>query len=193
MAAAIMVVAGAAIVAFHPPARGGDTAARDGTATVPPEAAWRETRWPFLLDQWGVGRAFVCMPADCGVRIEVFIRPKIGFCNCTTGVSDETELERVADTDLASPAVTPLGPATPVKIAWMHGLARTYEVSGDKSPGRLISAAFNDECDAVVALASFGAADPDRAAPPVIALLNTAPVVQWVKKELGLEFVHREW
>jgi hypothetical protein len=26
-------------------------------------------------------------PADCGVKVDVYIRPKIGYCNCATGVS----------------------------------------------------------------------------------------------------------
>ena len=184
LAALVMAAGGAAVPPFRTPAPAGD----DTAAT-----AWRETRWPFLLDQWGVGRAFVCMPADCGMRIELYIRPKIGFCNCTTGVSDETELERVADTDLVSGAVRPLGPATPVAVAWMHGLARSYEVPGAGSPAHLLSVAFNDECDVVVALAAFGTADPERAAPAVTAFLHTPLVVQWARKELGLEFVHREW
>jgi hypothetical protein len=69
------------------------------------------------------------MPADCGVKVDVFIRPKIGFCNCSTGVSDDNELERVADTDLVSAKVRPLGPGSPVKIGWMRGLSRLYRVS----------------------------------------------------------------
>src|SRR5262249_55444170 len=58
-------------------------------------AAWREVKWPFLLDQWGTGRAFQCQAADCGVALTMYLRPKIGFCNCATGVSDDAELDRV--------------------------------------------------------------------------------------------------
>ena len=50
------------------------------------EPVWTEVKWPFLLDQWGIGKAFTCQPADCGVKVDVYIRPKIGFCNCKTGV-----------------------------------------------------------------------------------------------------------
>ena len=157
------------------------------------EPVWSETKWPFLQDQWGIGKAFVCMPADCGVKIDVFIRPKIGFCNCSTGVSDDNELERVADTDLISPKVRPLGPASPVKIGWMRGLSRPYLVSDENPDERLLSVAFNDECDVVVALASLGRADPSVVAPAVISFLNSAPMVLWAKKELGLEFLRREW
>ena len=157
------------------------------------EPVWFETKWPFLQDQWGYGKAFFCMPADCGVKIDVFIRPKIGFCNCSTGVSDDNELERVADTDLISPKVRPLGPASPVKIGWMRGLSRPYLVSDENPDERLLSVAFNDECDVVVALASLGRADPSVVAPAVISFLNSTPMVLWAKKELGLEFLRREW
>src|SRR5215468_10875336 len=118
---------------------------------------WIETKWPFLQDQWGFGKAFLCMPADCGVKIDVFVRPKIGFCNCSTGVSDDSELERVADTDLVSANVRPLSAGSPVKVGWMRGLSRPYLVSDEKPNERLLSVAFNDECDVVVALATLGA------------------------------------
>jgi hypothetical protein len=188
IAATIIIAGCAAVLGFRAQAM------RDIAARSPREMApvWSETRWPFLLDQWGVGKAYVCQPADCGVRIDVFIRPKIGFCNCATGVSDDTELERVADTDLISPTVQPLGPGRPVKVGWMYGLSRTYRVSDGKPDERVLSVAFNDGCDVVVALATLGKAD-DAAAPAVIAFLNSTPVVLWAKKELGLEFVRREW
>jgi hypothetical protein len=148
--------------------------------------AWTETRWPFLLDQWGVGKAFVCLRSDCGARIEIFIRPKIGFCNCTTGVSDDAELERVADTDLIGAAVLPLGPGAPVRAGWMHGRSRIYQVAAARPDDRLLSVAFNDRCDVVVAVAALGNADPAAVMPAVIAFLNSPPVLGWAKTELGL-------
>jgi hypothetical protein len=188
IAATIIVAGCVAVLGFRAPAM------RDIAPRAPGEMApvWSEIRWPFLLDQWGVGKAYVCQPADCGVRIDVFIRPKIGFCNCATGVSDDAELERVADTDLISPTVRPLGPGRPVKVGWMYGLSRTYQVPDGKPDERVLSVAFNDGCDVVVALAALGKAD-DAAARAVIAFLNSTPVVLWAKKELGLEFVRREW
>jgi hypothetical protein len=155
------------------------------------EPVWTEAKWPFLQDQWGIGKAFVCVAADCGVKIDLFIRPKIGFCNCSTGVSDDKELERVADTDFVSPKVRPLGPSSPVKIGWMRGLSRAYLASEEKT--NLLSVAFNDECDVVVVVASLGKADPNAVAPAVLSFLGSTPMVLWAKKELGLEFVRREW
>jgi hypothetical protein len=163
-------------------------------SAAPPSAmepVWTEARWPFLQDQWGIGKAFVCMPADCGIKVDLFIRPKIGFCNCSTGVSDDKELERVADTDFVGPKVRPLGPSSPIKIGWMRGLSRAYLASEEKT--NLLSVAFNDECDVVVAVASLGKADPDAVAPAVLSFLGSTPMVLWAKKELGLEFVRREW
>jgi hypothetical protein len=157
------------------------------------EPVWTEVKWPFPLDQWGTGRAFVCMPADCGSKIEVYVRPKIGFCNCSTGVSDDAELGRVADTDLVSADVRPLGSGRPIKVGWMTGLIRAYRTSGAAAGRQLLSAAFNDECDVVVAVAALGNGDAAAAAPAVTDFLNSRSMVLWAKKELGLEFVRREW
>jgi hypothetical protein len=187
IAAAIVVAGSVAVLGVRAPAV--PSAARPDAM----EPVWTETKWPFLQDQWGIGKAFVCMPADCGVKIDVFVRPKIGFCNCSTGVSDDNELERVADTDLVSPKVRPLGAGSPVKVGWMRGLSRAYLASDEKANEHLLSVAFNDECDVVVAVASLGKADPSAVAPALLSFLNSTPMVLWAKKELGLEFVRREW
>jgi hypothetical protein len=152
-----------------------------------------EMKWPFLVDQWGVGKAFVCQPANCGARIEIYVRPKIGFCNCSTGVSDEAELERVADTDLLSPKVKPVGGGQPVKIGWMKGLRRSYVTSDDEGDERVLSVGYNDECDVVVAVARLGGADPAVIEPAILAFLSSNPMVLWAKKELGLEYMRRDW
>jgi hypothetical protein len=151
----------------------------------PDAAAWTAVKWPFLLDQWGTGKAFAC--ADCGAKVEVFVRPKIGFCNCTTGVSDDTELERVADTDLVSPNTRPIGPSQPVKIGWMKGLARSYGVSDGETAETLLSLAYNSECDVVVAVATLGDGDPAVVTPKLVAFLSSDPMLHWARKELGLE------
>jgi hypothetical protein len=56
--------------------------------SVPNEAiassSFVEIKWPFPRDQWGDGRAFRCAAAECGVEVNLYLRPKIGFCNCDT-------------------------------------------------------------------------------------------------------------
>ncbi len=46
----------------------------------------------------------------CGGEVELYVRPKIGFCNCDTGVADDDEVDRVADLDLISQRFAPLAP-----------------------------------------------------------------------------------
>jgi hypothetical protein len=158
-------------------------------------SAFTEETWPFLLDEWGVGKAFVCAPAQCGVKVEVFVRPKIGFCNCSTGVSDDRELERVADTALVTGNALPLGPSRPIKVGWMTGLSRPYQAgeSGVKEPGaKMISFAFNSACDVVVAVATLGTGDPAAVEPAVLAFLRSDPMVQWARRQLGPESARGE-
>jgi hypothetical protein len=150
-------------------------------------ANFSEAKWPFPIDQWGVGRAFVCAPADCGARVELYVRPKIGFCNCSTGVSDDAELERVADTELVSAQAKPLGPGRAIRVGWMDGRARAYRAG----KSGIVSVAFNDECDVVVAVAATSA-EPEAVAAGVLKFLGSRPMVLWAKKELGLEYVYRE-
>ena len=75
----------------------------------------------------------------------------------------------------------------------MNGLARRYRAADGKTADGLVSVAYNDECDVVVAVARTGAADPAMVEPAIIAFLQSTPMVLWAKKELGLEFVRRVW
>ena len=143
------------------------------------EPVWTEAKWPFPMDQWGRGKAFVCAAADCGAQVNVYVRPKIGFCNCATGVSDDAELERVADTELLRAKTRAVGSG--------------YSASDGETGERLMSIAYNDECDVVVAVARFAYGDPAVLEPAILAFLNTNTMVLWAKKELGLEFIRREW
>ena len=72
-----------------------------GGPSVSPGAAapwpvWLEVPWSFPIDQWGKGKAFTCKAADCGTAVTVYVRAKIGFCNCSTGVADDEELDRIS-------------------------------------------------------------------------------------------------
>src|SRR5437660_5012041 len=84
---------------------------------VPREAHglhWQEIAWPFPRDGWPSGRAFRCDAATCGTETELYVRPKIGFCNSDSGVADDDEVDRVADLDLISERFTPLAPGKAV-------------------------------------------------------------------------------
>ena len=81
-------------------------------------------------------------------------RAKIGFCNCLTGVEDDAELERLSDFVLMGSPVAALGDGRTIKVAWMEGRSRAYQIAGSGKGGKsALSIAFNNECDAMVASA----------------------------------------
>src|SRR3954468_4616721 len=80
----------------------------------PSSAAWTEAKWPFPIDQWGTGRAFTCKGAGCGREVTLYLRAKLGFCNWTTGVADDEELERVSALDLAGTQRAAVGDGQPI-------------------------------------------------------------------------------
>src|SRR5258708_8694089 len=89
---------------------------------------WREIAWPFPRDAWPAGRAFRCAEEACGGEIELYVRPKIGFCNCDSGVADDDEVDRVADLDLMSQRFAPLEPGQVIRIAGMRGRLRASDL-----------------------------------------------------------------
>jgi hypothetical protein len=147
--------------------------------------AFSEVTWPFLMDQWGLGRAFHCDAKDCGVAVDVFVRTKIGFCNCTSGVSDDDELERVADVELVGESYKPANAGHPIAVAWMQGRSRPYDVAG-RAAGTTLALAFNDRCDVIVATAVAPKGSAARIEPAVLAFLNSETVIRWAKEQLGL-------
>jgi hypothetical protein len=149
-----------------------------------PLLGWGEMSWPFLRDAWEPGRAFICISDECAGQT-VYIRPKIGFCNCTAGVSDDEEVDRVTDLDLIDPQFRPLGSGRQVEAAGMRGRARHYSVRlRDGSLRTAIAIALSRRCDVVAAVVQSSSSAPidERVA---LGLLSTGSVQTWV--EAGLE------
>src|SRR6202140_666285 len=115
---------------------------------------WREIAWPFPRDGWPAGRAFRCATELCGDEIELYVRPKIGFCNCDSGVADDDEVDRVADLDLMSERFVPLEPGKVIRIADMQGRLRSYDLQmADGSRHTAVGIAVSRRCDLLVAVA----------------------------------------
>jgi hypothetical protein len=171
------MIALAVIITLGGVALGGRAPSKAPTEIHP---AWTEFKWPFLLDQWGVGRAFVCKPTECGAEVKVYLRPKIGFCKCATGVDDDDELERVSDISLINDKPLVVGPGRPIEVAWMNGRSRRYRLAGSMED-QLLSIAFNDRCDVIVAVATLQRVNQDAIEKAVIAFLNSDRVIHWVK------------
>jgi hypothetical protein len=149
-------------------------------------AIWREAQWPFPLDEWGIGRAYRCAPADCGTEINLYLRAKVGFCNCATGVADNADLDRVSDLELFSEEFVGLTDGRPVSVGRMRGRSRLYHVRMPYgAPRDMWAIGFNDQCDVAVATVL---ADPDRlgeAEGVALDFLRSDPVQRWAAAELG--------
>jgi len=160
---------------------------RSGAQDPKSQPAWAEVQWPFPTDEWGKGKAFRCAASNCGVDINLYIRAKIGFCNCTTGVSDDDELARLSDFNLMGEKPSATGPGRPISVRWMKGRSRGYTVttSGWTRKSSL-AVAFNDRCDAIVATAIVGNDRPAAFEPGVIEFLNSDTIAKWAEVTIGL-------
>jgi hypothetical protein len=180
-AAAVALVAGigggyAIFLVAKPAADMQRTSSRD-------QPVWTESTWPFPIDQWGQGWAYQCKAADCGIEVNLYLRPKIGFCNCQTGVADDEELDRVSDVGLVGSESSALGPGRPITVHWMKGRSRGYTV-GAPSAKSMLSLAFNDRCDVIVATVVAGDA-PVAQEQAVLEFLNGDLVLHWAETVLG--------
>jgi hypothetical protein len=148
---------------------------------------WSEAKWPFPIDQWGTGRTFKCNAADCGSEVLLYLRAKIGFCNCATGVADDDELERVGDVELAGSRTLAVGSGHAMTVHSMKGRSRAYAVGGRaRSTGTAFSFAFNDRCDVIVAIAMVDGNQPGAQEAIVVEFLKGDVVRRWVETTLGL-------
>jgi hypothetical protein len=160
---------------------------RDKVAAAPSHPVFSEVEWPYPSDEWGKGKAFRCSAADCGAEVNLYVRAKIGFCNCRTGVSDDNELDRLSDFRLMGDKLSVLGPGHPINVAWMKGRSRAYAIADSYyAPNSALAVAFNDHCDAVVATAVVAHDRPAAIEPSVIEFLNSKTIVHWAEVTLGL-------
>ena len=144
------------------------------------KAEWQEIAWPFPRDGWPAGKAFRCGAADCGGEVEVYVRPKIGFCNCDVGVADDDEVDRVADLDLMSEHFVPLEPGKVVRIADMPGRIRPYELGmSDGSRHTAIGIAVSRRCDLMVAVAK-GSGDATAVQRAALDFLGSVKMSNWM-------------
>ena len=141
---------------------------------------WQEIVWPFPRDGWPAGKAFRCGVTDCGDDIEVYVRPKIGFCNCNSGVADDDEVDRVADLDLVSERFVPLEAGKVVRVADMTGRVRAYDLRMSGGTQRTaIGIAVSRRCDLLVAVAK-GRGDATEVGRPVLEFLDSGEMTSWM-------------
>jgi len=167
-------------------AAGGGYAALRAAPPGPRGPAWSESAWSFAIDQWGRGRAFRCKAVDCGSDIDVYLRAKIGFCNCAGDIDDE-EVDRVADFDLVGGERAASGVGRPVAVHGMQGRSRRYVLRAHGAKWRsALAIAFHDRCDMVVATVAIAGEDAGRHEAAVLEFLKGEDVRRWTETTLGL-------
>jgi len=160
---------------------------------VPPTqtAVWKEIAWPFPRDAWPAGKAFRCVADECNKGDEVYVRPKIGFCNCTTGVDGDDEVDRVTDLDLISERFVPVEAGKEISFAGMTGRMRYYTLQlPDGATRPATGLAVSHQCDVIVAVlqqmspgwTSHPAASIEA---PALSLLSSKEVAAWLYSTLG--------
>jgi hypothetical protein len=146
---------------------------------------WAELKWPFPIDQWGIGKAFRCGAKDCGRDVEVYLRAKVGFCNCATGIADDEELDRIADFDLFGDRARAIAPGRAISVRQMAGRSRVYALAGPVSEEKTVLAiALNNKCDAVVATVVVDRGNPADLEAAALAFLDSDAVAQWLRSVL---------
>jgi hypothetical protein len=141
-------------------------------------ARWQEIAWPFPRDGWPAGRAFRC--ESCG-GVELYVRPKIGFCNCTTGVADDDEIsERFA----------PARAGDVAHVADLVGRSRFYDLKmPDGADHTAIGIALSHRCDLLVAVAQ-GRAEQSELQRVALEYLSSREMHGWMLASLGEAKTH---
>jgi hypothetical protein len=151
----------------------------------PSVEGWHEVAWPFPRDGWPAGRAFRCDTVICGGEIELYLRPKAGFCNCDTGVADDDEVDRVADLDLLSEHFRALEPGKEIQVGGMSGRMRAYDLQMPGGTRRTaVGMAVSRRCDLMVVAAHGSSAEPglQRAA---LDFLATDTMAEWMNAAMN--------
>jgi len=149
-------------------------------------SSWHEVAWPFPMDQWGKGAAFTCKAADCGADLTVYLRAKIGFCNCDGRLMDDADLNRVSDFDLFGSALYAQAPGRAITVAWMKGRVRPFAITGDHGDETMLSIGLHDNCDALVITAVLPRGRLTKIEPMVQDFLNGTSFARWAEDTLGL-------
>jgi hypothetical protein len=119
--------------------------------------------------------------------VTIYLRAKLGFCDCATGIADDGDLERMSDFDLVGGEVSSLGTGRPIAVGTMKGRSRAYALIGHNRIGRTaISLVFNDRCDMVSAMAVLSHDRPETIGSRIVEFLNSSIVLRWAEVALGL-------
>ncbi len=146
-------------------------------------ARWQEIAWPFPRDGWPAGRAFRCEGGACD-GAELYVRAKLGFCNCDRGVADDDEVDRVTDIDLVSPRFAATAPGHQIHVGELGGRARHYTLDmPDGSRHAATGIAVSRRCDLLVAVTQ-GRGEARAVQHAALAFMDEQGMKAWVMAAL---------
>ncbi|GEP52904.1 hypothetical protein [Reyranella soli] len=152
----------------------------DDPPSLSKDAPWRPTNWPFPRDAWPQGRAWR------RGTLEVYLRPKLGFCgNCETGVTTDEEVDRVTDVDLLDQRFAPVKEGLAVRIGALSGRARLYRYELANGTTRHVEGiAVSQKCDLVIAVIAGNLVDESERT-SAYRHLESSTVQDWISQALG--------
>jgi hypothetical protein len=157
--------------------------------SIDPSSGWRETVWPLRRDPWWPSKSFTCAKAACGAKLDLYLRVKVGFCDCARGIADDPELERISDfLELAS-RIHANSAGKKLDAIGLKGRSRPYTMvaTGPEQLRRdAMLLGLNSGCDAVVATAIHDGGAPSEVEAAMVAFLARTEVLRWTRTALGL-------
>jgi hypothetical protein len=151
----------------------------DDTQLLGKDVPWRSITWPFPRDAWLPGQAWR------RGTLEVYVRPKLGFCgNCDTGVVTDEEVDRVTDVDLLDERFAPAKEGLAVRIGALSGRARLYRYTVTGGGTRHAEGiAISQGCDLVIAVIAGNLLD-ERERTAAYRHLESSMVQSWIGQQL---------
>ena len=118
----------------------------------------------------------------------LFLRAKRGICaNCATGVTDDAEVDAVADLDMLSADFVPSGGGEQVTVGGMAGRMRVYRLramDGTQVPAAGYRVSRIRQCDLLAVATQGRDADTPAARSAVEAFLQSGPAVAWINGQM---------
>jgi hypothetical protein len=115
----------------------------------------------------------------------VAVRPKLGFCNCSDGVTDDAEVDGATDLWLLSDTYAPVSPGHSIKVAEWNGRTRQYTLSSSSRYRSAAGVALSAGCDLIsITLGSTDTID-DQHLQGVLGQIGSPETSNWLRQSVG--------
>jgi hypothetical protein len=115
----------------------------------------------------------------------VAVRPKLGFCNCSEGVTDDAEVDGVTDLWLFSDDYVPVGPGHPVQMAEWRGRTRSYTVPSSSRYRSTAAVALSAGCDLISITVGSPTTVDNEDLEALLAQIGSTEAAAWLRNSVG--------